>query len=81
MEIKSRPTPKARRSSIITLTIMFCLGAPLMAQQVVPAMPMQARYEDGAEFRWLNKKVLNSRPLDSMEELATWSFSGAGRWR
>jgi hypothetical protein len=41
-------------------------------------MPMQARYEDGAEFRWLNKKVLDSRVLDSMEDLATWSFAGAG---
>jgi len=39
---------------------------------------MQARYEDGAEFRWLNKKVLDSRVLDSMEELSTWSFTGAG---
>ena len=39
---------------------------------------MQARYEDGAEFRWLNKKVLDSRVLDSMEDLSTWSFTGAG---
>jgi hypothetical protein len=39
---------------------------------------MQARYEDGAEFRWLNKKVLDSRLLDSMEDLAAWSFTGAG---
>jgi len=44
----------------------------------VPEMPMQARYEDGAEFRWLNKKVLDSRVLDSMEGLSTWSFTGAG---
>ena len=39
---------------------------------------MQARYEDGAEFRWLNKKVLESRVLDSMEDLSAWSFTGAG---
>jgi hypothetical protein len=39
---------------------------------------MQARHEDGAEFRWLNKKVLESRPLDSMEDLSAWSFAGAG---
>ena len=39
---------------------------------------MLARYEDGAEFRWLNKKVLDSRVLDSMEGLSTWSFTGAG---
>ncbi|MGO9274368.1 MAG: cellulase N-terminal Ig-like domain-containing protein [Terriglobia bacterium] len=41
-------------------------------------MPMQARYEDGAEFRWLNKKILESRVLDSMEDLSAWSFAGAG---
>ena len=39
---------------------------------------MQARFEDGAEFRWLNKKVLDSRVLDSMEDLSSWSFTGAG---
>jgi len=57
---------------------MFCLSAFFMAQQVVPEMPMQARYEDGAEYRWLNKKVLDSRVLDSMEDLSNWSFTGAG---
>jgi hypothetical protein len=41
-------------------------------------MPMQAKYEDGAEARWLNKKVLDSRLLDSMEDLSTWSFKGTG---
>ncbi|UWZ83701.1 glycoside hydrolase family 9 protein [Occallatibacter riparius] len=41
-------------------------------------MPMQARSEDGAEFRWLHKKVLDSRVLDSMEDLSSWSFVGDG---
>lgn len=41
-------------------------------------MPMQARPEDGAEFRWLNKKVLDFRVLDSMEDLSSWSFTGDG---
>jgi hypothetical protein len=39
---------------------------------------MQAKLEDGAEYRWLNKKVLDSRVLDSMEDLSTWSFKGEG---
>ncbi len=56
----------------------FCLNTSVTAQQVPPEMPMQARHEDGAEFRWLNKKVLESRPLDSMEDLSAWSFAGAG---
>jgi len=41
-------------------------------------MPMQAHSEDGAEFRWLHKKVLDSRVLDSMEDLSLWSFAGVG---
>jgi hypothetical protein len=41
-------------------------------------MPMRARYEDGAEFRWLHKKVLDSRLLDDMKDLSSWSFAGAG---
>ena len=39
---------------------------------------MQPNYEDGAEFRWLNKKVLDSRLLDGMEDLSKWSFKGEG---
>jgi hypothetical protein len=48
------------------------------AQQEAPKMPMQPTYEDGAEARWLNKKVLDSRELDSMEDISTWSFRGDG---
>jgi hypothetical protein len=81
MDIKSRWTrwpSNAWRFSITTFLCIFWLGVSLTAQQVAPVMPMQARYEDGAEFRWLNKKVLDSRVLDSMEDLSTWSFAGAG---
>ena len=41
-------------------------------------MPMQPKFEDGAEFRWLNKSVAESRLLDGMEDLAGWSFKGDG---
>jgi len=41
-------------------------------------MPMQPAYANGAEARWLKKKVLDSRVLDSMEDLSTWSFAGDG---
>jgi len=34
---------------------------PPPAQRNAPRMPLQARFEDGAEFRWLTKKVLESR--------------------
>ena len=81
MDIKSalsRWARKVRRFSITPFLCIFWLSASLTAQQAAPVMPMQARYEDGAEFRWLNKKVIDSRALDSMEDLSTWSFAGAG---
>jgi hypothetical protein len=68
--------------SLITALAISCLGASLSAQQTAeqttPTMPMHVRFEDGAEFRWLNKKGLDSRVLDSMEDLLAWSFTGAG---
>jgi hypothetical protein len=45
--------------------------------QEPPQMPMQARFEDGANYRWLNKPVAESRLLDSMESLSNWKFGGA----
>src|ERR1700748_3660884 len=54
------------------------VGRPLFAQQDQPRKPLQAKLENGAEYRWLNKKVLDSRLLDSMEDLSTWSFKGEG---
>ena len=78
MEMKSSWTRKARRFAIPAILYIFCLSLSLAAQQTAPAMPMHAKDEDGAEFRWLNKKVLDSRVLDSMEDLSTWTFAGAG---
>ncbi|MGH9744471.1 MAG: hypothetical protein ACRD51_19180, partial [Candidatus Acidiferrum sp.] len=39
---------------------------------------MKANGEDGARARWLKKKVLDSRVLDSMENLSAWTFTGDG---
>jgi len=39
---------------------------------------MQPVYQDGAESRWLQKAVLDSRMLDGMEDLSNWSFKGDG---
>jgi hypothetical protein len=51
---------------------------PASAQQTAPAMPLQPVQQDGAAYRLLQKKVLNSRLLDGMEDLAHWSFTGVG---
>ena len=77
----------SERSFILTKTLQFSVAsllfplflAPcLSAQDTEPNMPMRAHTEDGAEFRWLQKKVLDSRALDDMEDLSTWSFAGDG---
>ena len=68
----------SRRISTILCVSIICFAGSVKAQHGAPEMPMQAKYEDGAEFRWLNKKVLDSRLLDSMEDISTWSFAGAG---
>jgi hypothetical protein len=81
MEIKSKwyqAMFNAGRTSVAKFLSIVCLGALAASQQAAPHMPMQAKYEDGAEFRWLNKKVLDSRLLDSMEDLSSWSFAGIG---
>jgi hypothetical protein len=74
---------KRRWSRILGTCVAFAVSCGLggyyvSAQQEVPKMPMQPVYEDGAEARWLKKKVLDSRELDSMEDASTWSFSGDG---
>ena len=39
---------------------------------------MEARYKDGAAYRWLNKHVTGSRTLDDMEDTSDWLFTGNG---
>ena len=53
-------------------------GQRVAAQQDAPRVPMKEVYADGAEARWLNKQVLESQLLDSMEDAATWTFHGDG---
>ena len=55
----------------LAVATLFAFGQALFAQQQdQPRKPMQATLEDGAEHRWLNKTVIDSRLLDSMENLA-----------
>jgi hypothetical protein len=63
---------------LVSALFPLFLASFLRAQETEPNMPMRAHLEDGAEFRWLHKKVLNSRVLDSMENLSSWSFGGVG---
>ncbi|MGD0802308.1 MAG: glycoside hydrolase family 9 protein, partial [Terracidiphilus sp.] len=49
-----------------------------ISQEPIAPLPMQPVQENGAEFRWLNKPVLNSRLLDGMEDISNWSLKGEG---
>ena len=62
---------------LISAIALLNTGAALRAQEP-PSMPMQAHNEDGANYRWLAKKVLDSRLLDGMEDLSNWIFRGQG---
>ena len=62
---------------VLALCVVFGV-TDVRAQEECPKMPMKAVYEDGAEARWLKKKVLDSKVLDSMADISTWSFQGDG---
>ena len=62
---------------VLALGVVFGV-TNVRAQEECPKMPMKAVYEDGAEARWLKKKVLDSKVLDSMADISTWSFQGDG---
>src|SRR5882757_8684747 len=56
------------------LTFPFCLFFFNTIRE-----PMTVNVKDSAAFRWLNKTVLESRPLDDMEDLGHWrSFTTSG---
>src|SRR5215469_12929517 len=81
MRINAAAPPMNRVACIVVLNLFALFLPNLSAQQAAPAMPMQPRYEDGAEFRWLHKKVLDSRLLDDMDNLVSWSFAGDGEMK
>ncbi len=49
---------------------------PATAQRPRPLLPVE--FERSAEFRWLNKEVLDRRVLDDMSEPGTWQLRGTG---
>jgi hypothetical protein len=56
------------------IVVCFTVTIPALAGGKIPRMPMSARYEDSANYRWLNKKVRKSRLLDDMEDITGWSI-------
>ena len=77
--LQRQPSFFALIRSLVGLAVFFIFAIHCThAQLGVPERPLQPVYEDGAQYRWLNKKVLDSRLLDGMEDLAKWSFKGEG---
>jgi hypothetical protein len=61
---------------LIGLVVLTVLPARVTAQTPRPLMPIE--FQHSAEFRWLNKEVLASRPLDDMTDPGHWRFEGTG---
>jgi hypothetical protein len=59
-------------------TLVFLLALRACGGDSTPRAPMTVRFEDTAPYRWLQKKVLDSRLLDDMEDPSRWRFSGKG---
>ena len=62
----SRPFLLLRRRKLLLLLFATCV---CVAQRA----PMVVDYPNSASYRWQNKKVLESRPLDDMEKLDKWT--------
>ena len=61
----------------IFLLVMLSFGIVHVSAQ--PRQPLIADEKVSAAYRWLNKPVLESRPLDDMEDLTHWSsFTTSG---
>jgi hypothetical protein len=58
---------------------LWLAGVPALLLSQAPRMPMPIEFENSSEFRWLNKKVLESRLLDDMSNIVTWSIQGQAR--
>src|SRR5208283_4224424 len=65
------------RTFLKRTALVFLLILPAFAGEG-PRAPMQARFQDSAMYRWLQKPVLETRLLDDMENPATWAHSGFG---
>ena len=61
---------------------LWLLSAPAVVFSQAPRMPMPIRFEDSAEFRWLNKPVAEAMLLDDMSDAKTWQIQGQanGTW-
>jgi Glycosyl hydrolase family 9/Cellulase N-terminal ig-like domain len=70
--------PRMFKLLVGTAALLTSAVCPLVAQQSAPVMPMQPVAKNGAEYRWLQKEVIDSRLLDGMESLSDWSFKGVG---
>ena len=60
-----------KRAWALLLACGVCLAAS-------DRVPMTAKFEDSASFRWLSKKVLRSRVLDDCGSLAHWKAFTTG---
>ncbi|MGO8717884.1 MAG: glycoside hydrolase family 9 protein [Acidobacteriaceae bacterium] len=80
IELLQRPSSFFRVFRLLLWISLLSVSAipSVQAQLEVPEPPMKPVVQDGAGYRWLNKKVLSFRLLDGMENLSNWKFKGDG---
>jgi|YNPBryunderm2012_1023409.scaffolds.fasta_scaffold01584_4 hypothetical protein len=61
-----------------SLLVLLLTGVSGRGEDAAPRMPMPIDFEKTANWRWLNKKVLDSRLLDDMEDLSNWFVENTG---
>ncbi|MHA4808603.1 glycoside hydrolase family 9 protein [Flavitalea flava] len=60
------------RNHLFSFVLLICLFGFGSVQEPLRE-PLTVKFENSASYRWLNKKVLDSRLLDDMETLDNWS--------
>ena len=63
-----------RTSFRVAGLFLVVLAATLLFGQPGPRAPMKVPQANSASFRWLQKSVTESRLLDDMEDISSWSL-------
>ncbi|GEM_PF-29001 len=64
-------------TGLLPLFLLLLFSDDATGQSPETLMPIE--FENSAEFRWFNKKVLDSRPIDDLAEPDKWNLEGTGR--
>ena len=67
-----------KKTLFFATVLLFCFAANPGIAQEFREMPMPINYQESADYRWLQKPVLESRLLSDMEKPDNWTHHGLG---